>query len=263
MALTFDAALAARFTNSSQKARVLTEAWMARHGWCPNCGHEPLLPYPNNRQVADLFCRACGEDFELKSQQGRFGRRIAAGSHGSMIARLGSATNPNLMLLAYSPADGAVTGLTIVPKQFFTASIISQRPPLALTARRAGWVGCNIMLDGIPAAGRITVIADGALRPRADVMAEWRRTLFLRQEAAPIARGWLLATIAIIERIGRPEFTLRDLYAFESELAATWPGNNNIRAKLRQQLQRLRDGGFLTFAGAGRYRLTATRSSAG
>jgi type II restriction enzyme len=55
--------------------------------------------------------------------------------------------------------------------------------------------------------------------------------------------------------IGGDVFTLDDVYAFEARLAAIYPGNNNIRPKIRQQLQVLRDQGYLAFVGRGRYRV--------
>ena len=58
-----------------------------------------------------------------------------------------------------------------------------------------------------------------------------------------------------VEQIGRDAFTLDDVYAFENELARVYPGNRNVRPKIRQQLQVLRDRGYLTFVGRGRYRL--------
>lgn len=40
-----------------------------------------------------------------------------------------------------------------------------------------------------------------------------------------------------------------DVYAHEAALAALYPGNNNVRPKVRQQLQVLRDRGWLEFNG--------------
>ncbi|QYX55774.1 hypothetical protein K1T73_11855 [Roseovarius sp. SCSIO 43702] len=57
------------------------------------------------------------------------------------------------------------------------------------------------------------------------------------------------------EPCGKEEFTLAEIYAFEDRLSQVYPGNNNVRPKIRQQLQVLRDNGFLEFLGAGRYRL--------
>ena len=57
-----------------------------------------------------------------------------------------------------------------------------------------------------------------------------------------------------VKAIGRPEFTLDEVYAHEAALAALYPGNNNVRPKIRQQLQVLRDRGWLAFSGRGTYR---------
>ncbi|MCC7268444.1 MAG: hypothetical protein IT546_14060, partial [Caulobacteraceae bacterium] len=48
---------------------------------------------------------------------------------------------------------------------------------------------------------------------------------------------------------------LADVYAFEDRLARLYPGNRNVRPKIRQQLQVLRDQGYLDFVGRGLYRL--------
>lgn len=53
---------------------------------------------------------------------------------------------------------------------------------------------------------------------------------------------------------GRPAFTLDEVYAHEAALSALYPGNRNVRPKIRQQLQVLRDRGWLAFNGRGTYR---------
>jgi hypothetical protein len=82
------------------------------------------------------------------------------------------------------------------------------------------------------------------------------RAPWLASVAGLDARGWLLAVMRAVEAVGRPEFTLDDVYAHEATLAALYPGNNNVRPKIRQQLQVLRDRGWLEFNGRGHYRRT-------
>jgi type II restriction enzyme len=52
-------------------------------------------------------------------------------------------------------------------------------------------------------------------------------------------------------RITRPSdsFATADVYAFERELEQLHPDNRNVRPKIRQQLQILRDAGFLIHIG--------------
>jgi type II restriction enzyme len=72
--------------------------------------------------------------------------------------------------------------------------------------------------------------------------------------------GRLLDVMKCVEDIlslsGWPEFTLAEVYAFEARLSAIYPANNNVRPKIRQQLQVLRDMGWLAFSGRGAYRRT-------
>ncbi len=65
----------------------------------------------------------------------------------------------------------------------------------------------------------------------------------------------MLDIMRCIERIGRSDFTLEDMYAFESELAAAHLENHHIKDKIRQQLQMLRDKGYIDFVSRGHYRL--------
>lgn len=243
----------AHFQSASQIARVSTEGWAPILG-CPNCGAFGLDRLPNNSPVGDLRCYDCAEEFELKSTKGRFGARVVDGAYATMCERLAARNNPHLMLLAYDAASREATDVMVVPKHFFVLDLIEKRKPLAPTARRAGWVGCNINIGRVPPSGRIVLLKDRRWTPREEVRRQWDSTLFLR-EASLDARGWLLEVMKAVEAIGRPEFTLDEVYAAEARLQAAYPGNNNVRPKIRQQLQVLRDAGWLTFLGKGAYRL--------
>jgi len=58
----------------------------------------------------------------------------------------------------------------------------------------------------------------------------------------------------VIERIPGQDFTLNHVYKFENELKLKHPLNNYIKDKIRQQLQYLRDKGFIEFVSPGHYR---------
>jgi type II restriction enzyme len=50
-------------------------------------------------------------------------------------------------------------------------------------------------------------------------------------------------------------FTLNEIYSFEKYLKMKHPENNNIQAKIRQQLQILRDKNYLEFVERGKYKI--------
>lgn len=57
-----------------------------------------------------------------------------------------------------------------------------------------------------------------------------------------------------VEKIPTKDFTLNQMYAFENELKVKHPENNFIKDKIRQQLQYLRDKGFIEFVTPGHYK---------
>jgi type II restriction enzyme len=253
--LSFDEGLASKYVSVSQQIRVQTEAWVAECVGCPSCGNGRLSQYQNNRPAADFYCERCREDFELKAKAGKFGGRVVDGAYHTMLERVSSDTNPNLFLLSYDKTQRSVVDLVCIPKHLLLPSMIEKRKPLPPTARRAGWVGCNIRIEGIPNSGKIHCVRDRVPCSVDDVVSAWQRTLFLRLVGETPARGWLLDVMRVIDKVGTDEFDLDAVYAFEQELARMHPGNKHIRAKVRQQLQVMRDCGYLEFTGSGTYRL--------
>jgi hypothetical protein len=242
------------YSSGSQSARAWTEAWVKAWAYCPHCGNAGISSFPNNSPLADFFCPSCNEEFELKSQKGKFGTRVVDGAFKTKCERLAASNNPNLFLMNYDLKSLAVVNLFIVPKHFFVREIIEERKPLASTARRAGWVGSNILLSRVPESGKIHIVQNSIVRAKELVLADWQRTLFLRSET-PKTRGWLLDVMKCVEALGKPEFTLDEVYTFERHLGDLYPGNENVRPKIRQQLQYLRDRGFIDFVSRGNYRL--------
>jgi type II restriction enzyme len=176
-----------------------------------------------------------------------------------MITRLQSDNNPNFFFLTYDQSTLGVRNFLTIPKYFFVPGIIEKRKELSPLARRAGWVGCNILMSQIPELGKIFYVQNGIPKSREEVLEKWSKTEFVKSTNIE-AKGWLLDVLVCVERIRKQEFSLDDVYAFESYLQAKHPLNRNVRAKIRQQLQILRDKGLIRFVGRGRYRV---RMSAG
>jgi type II restriction enzyme len=253
MNLEFNIGLADSYFSPPQIVRVLTENWVKENSYCPNCGEVQLNKYPNNQPVADFFCAYCKEDFELKSKNGNLGKKITDGAYKTMLERISSNDNPNFFFLTYQRINWTVNNFLIIPKHFFQPEIIEERPPLAETARRAGWIGCNIDLQRIPELGRIFLVRNSVISKPQEVLETWRKTVFLRNEK-PKAKGWTLDILKCLDQINSSEFTLDDVYKFEEELKLKHPDNNFVKDKIRQQLQILRDMNIIEFVSRGKYR---------
>lgn len=94
------------------------------------------------------------------------------------------------------------------------------------------------------------------MEPKEKVTTTWKNTLFLREKKSEETKGWLLDVMKCVEKLKLPAFTLDDIYKLEGELSVKHPNNKHVRDKIRQQLQTLRDVGYLAFIGRGRYQIT-------
>ena len=248
-----NASCAAGLKSRSQIARRVTEGWGSENLYCASCDSDGVHRMPHNAQAIDFVCPNCNASFQLKAAQTWNERRIPDAGYDAMMRALASDRVPNLLVMQYT-SDWRVRNLLMVPSFFFTAAAVQKRKPLASTARRAGWVGCNILLSEIAEIGKIRIVRDGEA---ADVDAVRRQYATIR----PLAdlevglRGWTLDVLRQVKKLGRNAFSIADAYQFTSELSALHPKNKNVQPKIRQQLQVLRDLGFLRFHGRGNYEL--------
>jgi type II restriction enzyme len=237
--------LAAAYKSRAQIARVVSEAWGATNLYCPNCTATSLNPAAANTQVYDYSCAGCSQRFQLKCMSSPIGNRILDAAYEAMLRAINEDRTPNLLALHYDRASWTVRNLILIPHFAFSSSAIEARPPLRSGARRAGWIGCFIVLEKIPVDARIHLITEGLVVPAGLVRQSYSRILALRA-VPPTQRGWALDVLRIVRGLGKREFTNADVYRFVPELARLHPDNRHIRDKIRQQLQFLRDRGVLT-----------------
>lgn len=67
------------------------------------------------------------------------------------------------------------------------------------------------------------------------------------------ARSWIMDVLNCVNQQPR-DFALSNIYEFEAEFSKSYPNNKNICAKIRQQLQILRNKGYIEFLGQGKYK---------
>lgn len=251
MDLSFDKSKCENYKSNAQKIRVMSEEWIGKNIYCPVCGYSQLISLPNNMPVADFQCKNCGEIFELKSKCGNISRKIPDGAYSTMIERISSTSNPNFFIMGYDK-EYSVNNLFVVPKFLFTTKIIEIRKPLSASAKRAGWVGCNILFDQIPIQGRIPIIEDKVVRDKRNVVEDYAKIKALQIDNIE-KRSWLFDIMNCVNHIPFNCFSLNDIYRYEDILKKNHPKNNFIRPKIRQQLQILRNKGFIEFLGNGKY----------
>ncbi len=243
--------LASGYRAGPQIVRVLSEDWCTRELYCPACDSDELAPTPANTPTTDFVCPVCGQRFQLKSLKNWGVKKVVDAGYNAMLRAIHADQTPNLFLLHYS-GSWCVRNLVLIPRVFFSKSVIEKRSPLGLQARRAGWVGCNILVSRIPDDGKIAMVSDGLAVPVQKVRREFTRIRGLAQ-LPPSLRGWTLDVLNAIRRLGKRQFSLQEVYGFEVTLRELHPHNQNVRPKIRQQLQVLRDMGLIEFTRPGEY----------
>lgn len=251
MNLACDTSIASGYKSSAQVARIISEEWLASNGFCLACDASSLTRAPANTQATDFVCDKCSHRYELKTFRKRPGKSLPDGAYSSLMGRINNGTAPTLFLLQRSDSWN-IDAFSALHSVFLTPSVIEKRRPLGPNAKRAGWVGCNIRIDLIGQDGEVRIIERGRVYSPVEVRAQFRRFMPL-SNAAPTERGWTTLTLSVIRALSRRAFALDDLYEREHLFSSVYPGNKNVRAKIRQQLQVLRDLGVIRFDGNGRY----------
>ncbi len=238
----------------SQRVGAITEAWASENLYCPSCDRDALRKARTGQKVHDFTCDACAERYQLKGMARPLGGRVLDAAYGTMIEAVVSGAAPSFYFLHYDREAWRVQNLRLVPRFFLSASVIEERRPLSATARRAHYVGCNILLSRLPPDARIGIVVEEEVTPAERVREQWDRFEFLAKKEHEV-RGWTADVLACVRRLPRATFSAREFYAeFEGELSDLHPRNLHVQDKIRQQLQVLRECGVLEFLGRGRYR---------
>lgn len=258
MLLTLDSSLAAGYSSRSQVARRISEEWGLHNLYCSACDSDRLTQSPNNTPAIDYVCPQCSQSYQLKCSTKWSEHKILDAGYEAMMKAVKSDTTPNLLVMQYS-ANWEVSNLLLVPAFFFSASSVEKRKPLSPTARRPGYVGCNILLSAIAPEGKLRLISEGSI-----IDADFVRQQY--QQVRPIShigaasRGWTLDVLTVISRFSSRPFELNEVYGFEGHFAQLHPKNTRIREKIRQQLQVLRDLNLVQFLGRGKYMMVSQKS---
>ena len=259
MDLKFNTSLAEAYHSPSQKARVMTEDWFDRNMYCPVCGAPSLILFKPNKPVADFFCKRCSAQYELKSRKKKtpgIYNTVSGGEYDTMINRISAHDHPHFFFLTYF--DNKVLNLVFISSNCITKECVEKRNPLSDTAKRKGWTGCNIHLSSIPENQKVDIIKTNIEMDKNDVM---KKTHNVETPCREINRskGWLVDVMLCVDKLGE-EFTIDDVYNFTEELQAKHPRNHHVHDKIRQQLQFLRNKGYIDFTSPGVYRRAGSDS---
>lgn len=240
------------YKSPQQRIKNMTEWWAGEHIYSPCCGM-PIIHHINNTPASDFYCQNCQENYELKAwKTEKFSNTVLDGWYKTMVEKVESSTNPNYFVLQYNKQFHILNYIAI-PKYFVRKEDIIPRKNWLRT--RPNYIMCSISMRGIPESWKIYLIKDGSFLDKKEILRTWEKTVFLWENKDIEAKGWILDIMKCIDTLWKQEFTLDEMYAFEPILKQKYQNNNFIKDKMRQQLQVLRDKGYVEFKERGKYRV--------
>jgi len=177
---------------------------------------------------------------------------VTDGGYDSMMRKIHEVQAPALMLAHYSP-QWCIEGLLAIHPVFLIPEVVRKRgkPHIRPKSGKEYWM-CDLNLVFVPQDGRIPLVNNGVVSPSSKVRQLYKESIRFG-ELSSNKRGWAALVLAAVRKIGKAEFRLDEVYVFEAEMHAAYPQNSHVRDKIRQQMQVLRDLGYVEFVGRGEY----------
>ena len=213
-----------------------------------------MTRFAANRPVADVPLRRVLRGVRAEESEGAAG---CAGGRRRVVdddrAAAGAEQPPTSWSCATTRGGPRVSDLIVVPKPFFTPEVIERRrahapqgalQPLGRLQHPAGR-GSRGRQGGAGARGR-------GLAPRPRFLGALPPHAVPARGGGRARGGWLIEVFEVrrADRGPRPP-PWTTCTPSRAGLAALYPANRNVRPKIRQQLQALRDAGLVAFEGRG------------
>lgn len=167
-----DFRVASSLRSRAQIARLVLETWAEFNLFCLSCDSDALVRLPASTPVADFQCGSCEARYQLKGKDGRFGAVIPGAAYGPTIEAIRRGDCPDYVLVEYDRRFATVVFGVALRGSLITESRVEQRTPLSPSAVRAGWIGCNLKIEGLPT---VAIVRPEVVDP-STARAQWAAT---------------------------------------------------------------------------------------
>jgi type II restriction enzyme len=144
--------------NWKNESRIIGEAceeYIKNSIKCVRCKNGNFEKYKTNEKSKDLFCLECNQKYQIKAKcatQKQLNNIIyknefktIGGEYSTTINNINE--NIDYIIILYEKNSYEIKKLLYIKNEFINTECIIPRKPLSLTAKRAGWQGCNIIFN--------------------------------------------------------------------------------------------------------------------
>ena len=146
--------------NWNSESRIVGEAcedYVKNKVKCNRCNNNNFEKYKTNEQSKDLICISCNQKYQIKAKCVTH-KQVDNIKYTKQFKTIGgeySTTLRNIndkidyLIVLYEKQSYKIINILYITNENINSKCIIPRKPLSLTAKRAGWQGCNILFDNI------------------------------------------------------------------------------------------------------------------
>jgi type II restriction enzyme len=144
--------------NWTSESRIVGEAcedYVKNKVKCVRCNNNNFKKYKTNEKSKDLICISCNQKYQIKAKSATHKQinNIKCKNQFKTIGGEYSTTLNNInekidyLIILYEKQSYKILNILYITNENITSNYITPRNPLSLTAKRAGWQGCNILFE--------------------------------------------------------------------------------------------------------------------
>ena len=146
--------------NWKSESRIIGEAcenYVKNKIKCIRCNNNNFEKYKTNEKSKDLFCLDCSQKYQIKAKcvtqkqvnniinKNQF--KTIGGQYSTTINNISE--NIDYLIILYEKTSYQIKNILYIKNEYINTECIIPRKPLSLTAKRAGWQGCNIIFNNL------------------------------------------------------------------------------------------------------------------
>ncbi len=146
--------------NWKNESRIVGEAceyYIKNNTKCVRCNHNNFYKCKTNEQSKDLICINCNQKFQIKAKSATQKQvnniknknifRTIGGEYSTTLKNINEQID--YLIILYEKHSYKIINILYIKNENISSNSIIPRKPLSITAKRAGWQGCNFLFNNI------------------------------------------------------------------------------------------------------------------
>jgi type II restriction enzyme len=144
----------------NSESRIVGEAceeYVKNNVKCIRCNFNNFSKCKTNEKSKDLICANCNQKYQIKAKcasQSQINNikcynkiKMIGGEYSITLSNINE--NIDYIIVLYEKQSYKINNILYANNEFINNECIIPRKPLSISARRAGWQGCYILLNNI------------------------------------------------------------------------------------------------------------------